>query len=173
MSTTVSRRPVAHRPPLAEGRTTIALRRGLLALAAAGLVGTTIELATLRHWGSVVQLVPWFALAGLAVPLAAVAARPTRTALRWARGVAVVVMVVAAFGIFEHVAANDDDGARKGRARARWAAMSTTSRWWAAASGGAGGAPPLAPAVLAQTAACLGLATVGHPAGRQNGRTDG
>lgn len=45
------------------------MRRGLLALSAVGVVGTAIELAMLRHWGSSAQLVPWFALlfAGLTV----------------------------------------------------------------------------------------------------------
>jgi hypothetical protein len=38
--------------------------------------------------------------------------------------------------------------------------MSEVSRWWAAGSGGVGPSPALAPLIMAQSAACLWLATL-------------
>jgi hypothetical protein len=84
-----------------------------------------------------------------------------------ARAVALTVVVVAAFGIFEHVKANYDARPLDRRFSTRWQTMSEPSRWWAAASGGVGPSPALAPAVLAQAAACLALATAHHPAARR------
>jgi hypothetical protein len=156
---------VTAEPPLPEGRTVKVLRLGLLALCATGIVGTAAELAMLRHWQSPLQLVPWFALGGLAVALAGLARQPTAASVKWARGIAGAVIVVAAFGVMEHVMADYRDGAHSPRYSARWKTMSEASRWWAAASGGVGEAPTLAPGVLAEAAFCLALATVGHPAG--------
>ena len=69
---------------------------------------------------------------------------------------------MSAFGIFEHVKANYDAGPLDRRYAARWETMSEPSRWWTAASGGVGPSPPLAPAVMAQAALCLALATAGR-----------
>ena len=140
------------------------MRRGLLALCGAGVLGTAVELAMLRHWTSAVQLVPWTALPPLGVALGALAVRPGRTTVRAARAVALTVVLVAAFGIFEHVKANYDAGPLDRRYSTRWETMSEPSRWWAAAAGSVGPSPALAPAVLAQAAACLALATAHHPA---------
>lgn len=141
-----------------------ALRRGLLLLAALGRAGTALELASLRHWGSAVQLVPWAALAVTAVAIGAMAAGPGARGVRVVRGVAVGLFVVAAFGTYEHVLANYHVAPLDFRYATRWATMSLTARWWAAASGAVGPSPALAPAVLAQAALCLWLACLGHPA---------
>jgi hypothetical protein len=140
------------------------LRGGLLALCAASIAGTAVELAMIRHWDSAIQLVPWVALGALTLALAAVVKRPTPATLNWARAVAVVVALTALFGIFEHADANYHAGRRDRHYSTRWATMSTPSRWWAVATGGLRKSPVLAPAVLAEAAFCLALATARHPA---------
>ena len=71
--------------------------------------------------------------------------------------------MIAAFGMFEHVRANHDAGPLDARYSVRWEMMSARAQWWVAVSKGVGPSPPLAPAVLAQAALCLGLATLQHP----------
>jgi hypothetical protein len=140
------------------------LRRCFAGLAAAGVVGTAVELALSRHWTSTVQLIPWAALAGIVVGLVLLLAGPKRRALRAVRALAVVVVLVSAFGVFEHALANYDAAPLDFRYTNRWATMSTTSKWWAAASQSVGPSPTLAPGVLAQSALCLLFGTIGHPA---------
>lgn len=140
-----------HRRPARVVNDAAPLRRGLRLLAWVGVVGTALELALLRHWDGTVQLLPWAALAALVVALTLFRHRPPA-----ARAIAILVALIAVVGIVEHVAANQSADARYA---ARWATMSAASRWWAAASGGVGPSPALAPAVLAQSAACLFLST--------------
>jgi hypothetical protein len=140
------------------------LRRCFLALAATATAGTAVELALSRHWTSAVQLIPWYAVGGLALGVVLLVARPRPVAVRAVRALALVVVLTAAFGIYEHVLANYHAGPLDFRDESRWAAMSAASRWWAAASESVGPSPTLAPAVLAQAAVCLLLATLGHPA---------
>jgi hypothetical protein len=140
------------------------LRRGLLGLCAASIAGTAVELAMVRHWNSPIQMVPWFALGALTLALAAVVKRPTPTRLKWARAIAAGVALTAVFGVVEHVEANYHAGRRDPRYSSRWETMSTPARWWAAVSGGVRKNPVLAPAVLAEAAFCLALATARHPA---------
>ena len=167
MTPTNSATPV---PATGNGATETVLRCGLLALCGAGVLGTAVELAMLRHWTSALQLVPWAALVPVGIALAALIIRPDRTTVTAARAVALTVVAVAAFGIFEHVKANYDAGPLDRRYATRWDTMAEPSRWWTAASGGVGPSPALAPAVLAQAAACLALATAHHAAadGRRN-----
>lgn len=141
------------------------LRRCFIGLAAGGVVGTAAELALSRHWNSAVQLIPWYALGGLVLALVLLVAWPGPRALRAARVLAVLVMVTAAFGVFEHVLANYDAGPLDFRYANRWATMSAASRWWAAATEAVGPSPTLAPAVLAQSAMCLLFATLGLTSG--------
>ena len=147
------------------------LRRALLALTAAGIAGTTIELAMIRHWTSTDQLIPWFALAVLAIACASIVFRPTPSTIRAARVIAVVVAVAAVFGVYEHVHANYEAGPLDYRYADSWDGMSALSRWWTAASGGVGPSPVLAPLLMAQAAACLVLATLTARSGGD--RTDG
>jgi hypothetical protein len=140
------------------------LRRCFAGLAAVGIVATAVELALSRHWTSAVQLIPWYALAALAAAFVLLVVRPGRRSLRMVRVLAVLVLLTAAFGIFEHVLANYHAAPLDFRYTARWATMSAPSRWWAAASESVGPSPTLAPGVLAQSALCLLFATLGHPA---------
>ncbi|MEA2972146.1 MAG: hypothetical protein QOG82_604 [Actinomycetota bacterium] len=140
------------------------LRLGLLLLAGLGTAGTALELAVLRHWGSTIQLVPWAAVIATAVAVAAMAVRPSSRTVRIVRWVAVALCLVAAFGTYEHVLSNYHAAPLDFRFATRWPTMSAPARWWAAASGAVGPSPALAPAVLAQSALCLLLACVRHPA---------
>lgn len=141
-----------------------ALRRSLILLTTIGVAGTAVELGMERHWKTAVQLIPWATLAVIAVGIVLLVARPRPATVRAVRAIVVVVFVSAAFGIFEHVKANYDAGPLDFRYSSRWEAMSTSDRWWTAATNGVGPSPPLTPAVLAQAALCLGLATIQHPA---------
>ena len=146
------------------------LRRGLLLLAGLGTAGTALELAAVRHWDSTVQLVPWAAVAVTAVAVGTMALRPSAGTVRVVRRVAVVLVLVAAFGTYEHVLSNYHVAPLDFAYASRWATMSAPSRWWAAASGAVGPSPALAPAVLAQSALCLWLACLRHPAAPSSGK---
>ena len=140
------------------------LRRCFLALAVAATAGTGVELALSRHWTSAIQLIPWYAVGGLAAGAALLVARPRPVSVRAVRVLAVVVVFTAVFGIYEHVLANHHAGPLDFRYESKWETMSAGSRWWAAISESVGPSPTLAPAVMAQAAVCLLLATLGHPA---------
>jgi hypothetical protein len=139
------------------------LRRCFLALAVAGIVGTAVELALSRHWTSAVQLIPWYALGALAIAVVLLVVRPRRPAVLAVRVLAVVVILTAGLGVFEHVLANYHAAPLDFRYTSRWPTMSAASRWWAAANESVGPSPTLAPGVLAQAALCLLFATLGHP----------
>lgn len=157
-------------PAPSEGHAAAArLRAGLLALAAAGILGTAVELWTIHHWETAVQLIPWAALAVLATGVALVALAPRPGTVRYALAVAAVSFASGAYGVVDHVSSNLSSGPLDGTYGPKWDGMSTLSRWWAAASGQVGPAPVLAPAVLAQIGACLLLAALWHPARRRSG----
>ncbi|HJV08791.1 MAG TPA: hypothetical protein VJ653_03895 [Acidimicrobiales bacterium] len=140
------------------------LRRCFLALAVVATAGTAVELALSRHWTSAIQLIPWYIVGGLAAGALLLMARPRPWAVRAVRVLAVVAVIGAAFGVYEHVLANYHAGPLDFRYESKWSTMSAGSRWWAAISESVGPSPTLAPAVLAQAAACLLFATLGHPA---------
>lgn len=85
--------------------------------------------------------------------------------MRVVRLLAMLVMVSAAVGAYEHILANYHAGPLDLRYTERWASMPATSRWWAAVSQSVGPSPTLAPAVLAQAAACLLFAMLGLTSG--------
>jgi hypothetical protein len=140
------------------------MRAGLLVISAAGVAGTAVELATIRHWKSPSQLIPWVALLLLGLSVAVVAFAPTTQRVRAARTVAAVSLVAGLFGVYKHVSENLHAGPLDARYGPTWSSMGVLSKWWAAASGGVGPSPTLAPAVLVQICLCLLLATLAHPA---------
>jgi hypothetical protein len=140
------------------------LRRLFLALATLGVAATGVELAILRHWESVEQLVPWIALLLIAFAIAGVTYHPVPARVRAAQAVAAVVAASGLYGMYSHTVANYAAGPLDQRYSATWSTMSTASRWWEAATGGVGPSPLLAPAVLTQIGVCLLCATVAHPA---------
>jgi hypothetical protein len=141
-----------------------ALRRALIVLTALGVAGTAVELGMERHWKTAVQLIPWYTLAVITAGIVLLVTRPRRKTVWVVRAIVVAVFLSAAFGVFEHVQANYNAGPLDFRYAGRWPTMSLPSRWWAAATNAVGPSPPLVPAVLAQAALCLGLATLHHPA---------
>jgi hypothetical protein len=140
------------------------LRRGLLWLAALTIGGIGVELALERHWTQPIQLVAWGALLVIAIAAVLVAWAPTRTNLRLAQILAVIVILSAAFGVWEHIEANYDAGPLDFHYTDTWDSMSEMSRWWLALSKTVGPSPPLAPGALAEAGLCVLLATLRHPA---------
>ena len=132
------------------------LRSGFLVLAGLAVAGTAVELAMLRHWDGLLQLIPWFTLG--VVTVAIVLAARGRTGL--ARLLALAVFAAAAFGIWEHTLANYHAGPLDFRYATRWATMSAKSRWWAAFTETVGPSPTLAPLVLAWSSLCVWFATL-------------
>ena len=143
---------------------TTTLRRGLLALAVLGIAGTTIELVFLRHWSSPTRLIVWPAIIALGIGLLLVAHRPSPGRVTAARGLAVMVLVIAVLGVAFHVHGNLEAGPLDKDYAAIWASMSAIEQWWLAITGGVGPAPVLAPGVLGEISLGLLLATVAHPA---------
>jgi hypothetical protein len=148
------------------------LRTGLLVLAGIAIGATAVELATERHWASPVQLVPWFALAVLALALALLAMRPRRPSLAVARSLAVLVLVASVYGVVEHVAANLDAGVLDATYSSTWDSLPFATRLWYAVTKTVGPSPPLAPGVLAQSALLMLLATWRHPASTPSTKVD-
>lgn len=139
------------------------LRRGLLGLAALTTGGIAAELAADRHWTQPVQLVAWGAVGVVAVAIGLLARRPSRTSVHVARLLAVVVMLSAVWGIWEHVYANYDAGELDFEYTDRWEGLSQPTRWWLAVTKTVGPSPPLAPGALAQASLCVLVATLRHP----------
>ncbi len=136
----------------------VSARTALLALGWLGLGGTTAQLVLDRHWSSFWQLPPWLALiaTGFALRLAASSEDRPR---RLARGLAGLVIVVAALGVYMHVEGNYQAGPLDQRFTARWESMSFTSRLWTAATQGVGPSPVLASGALVMTALVVVLGT--------------
>ena len=154
-------RPVSRLVNVAD--TATILRRSMLGLAAAGIVATTVELATLRHWTTTTQLIPWMVLAVLAVGVLTVALGGSRQMIRVVRVIALLAAISGVYGLYIHVKANYDAAILDYRFTDRWPHMSLTSKLWAASTGQVGPSPVMAPAVLSQCAVCLALATFRHP----------
>ena len=82
------------------------LRTGLLLLVAVGVVGASLALAYDRHWLSPWQFAPWVVLGIVIAATAALAVRQTAVTVRLARAVAVLTMVSALLGAWQHISAN-------------------------------------------------------------------
>jgi hypothetical protein len=152
---------------LAGGDPATVLRRGVLALAALGVIGTTVELVFLRHWTSQTELFVWPAMLLLALALWVVARRPTPTGIRRARWFALVVLLIAALGVALHVHANLEAAPLDAAYESTWTTLPVAEQWWLAMTGGVGPAPTLAPGALAEIALATLLATLAHPAVRE------
>ena len=154
-------RPVSRLVNVAD--TATILRRAFLVLAAAGIVATTVELATLRHWTTTTQLIPWLVMAVLAVGVLIVALGGSRQMIRVVRLIAVLGAIGGLYGLYIHVKSNYDAAILDYNYTDRWPNMSLTSKLWAASTGQVGPSPVMAPAVLSQIAISLALGTFRHP----------
>jgi hypothetical protein len=137
----------------------VLVRRGLIALTGIGVLATAFELAAERHWGDLGQLVPWLALAALAVAIALLLL-PDGRGTAAARVLAVVVLGASAYGVIDHVLVNAGAGRLDQRFGEVWESLPLLQRGWYAVTKTVGPAPTLAPGVLGQTALLLLLATV-------------
>jgi hypothetical protein len=144
----------------------VLVRRGLVALTAIGVLATAFELATERHWNGIEQLVPWIALAVLAVALALLLV-PGGRGVPAARLLAVLVLGAATYGVVDHVLVNYESGALDQRYSESWETLPTVQQWWLAVTKTVGPAPTLAPGVLGQSALLLVLASVGSTRRRE------
>ena len=135
-------------------------RRGLVALTVVGILAAAFELAAERHWNGIAQLIPWMALAVLAVAVALLLL-PRGRGIPPARLLAALVLAASAYGVFDHVLANHESGALDQRYAASWDTLPASEQWWLAVTKTVGPAPTLAPGVLGQAALLLLLASVG------------
>lgn len=143
---------------------TTVVRRALLILTLAGILATAFELASERHWNGVEQLIPWIALAALAVGLVLACLRSGHAHVA-ARVLAVLVMGASIYGVLDHTAVNHNAGALDQRYADTWDSLPAAEQWWYAFTKTVGPAPTLAPGILAQTALLLVLASVLRPTG--------
>ena len=131
------------------------LRRFLLVLSILLFGGTVVELSLVKHWGDIVQLIP-FGLCGLG-SLAVLFAllRPRRASLLGLRVCMGVIMCGSLFGIYEHFSNNIAFQREiKPSAPMRDVLVSAV----------AGGNPLLAPGTLAVAALLALSASYNHPA---------
>ena len=90
------------------------IRWALLLLTVLGLVGTAVQLALERHWAAPWQIAPWAALGGITVALIVLLYSTNSAAVKLARIIAVVVLLVALVGVWQHFSANLDHGSGAG-----------------------------------------------------------
>ncbi len=143
-------------------RTMVLVRHGLVALTVIGIGATAFELAIERHWNGLEQLVPWLALAVLAVATALllVAGERGTTATRV---LALVVLGASIYGAIDHILVNLNAGELDQRFSSTWDSLPVLERAWYAVTKTVGPAPTLAPGVLGQSALLLLLATLCYP----------
>lgn len=86
------------------------LRAGLLLLVVLGVVGTALALAYDRHWQTPLQFPPWITLGVISVAWVALVVRPRASTVWAVRAVAVLTIVVAMLGVWQHANANYQSG---------------------------------------------------------------
>ena len=137
------------------------LRGALFLLAGVGTIGTAAELALDRHWHDVWQLLPWVALGGIVLALAALLVLRTATTVWFARTCAAVAIAMAIVGVWRHADANYEAAPLDFRYADRWETMSESERWLEVVKGSVGPSPMLASGVLLYIGVALGAATSG------------
>ena len=131
------------------------LRRFLLVLSILMFGGTVVELLLVKHWGDVVQLIP-FALCGLGSISALLALlRPRRATLLGLRVCMGAVVCGSLFGIYEHLS-NNIAFQQEIKPNAPMADVLVSAV--------AGANPLLAPGALAAAALLALAASYNHPA---------
>jgi hypothetical protein len=146
-----------------QARLVARFQAALLALSVLSCAFVAIELASLRHWRSTEQIVPWIVLAVLFCSTLIVVFNRSQLAIVQARLVALCATPAALFGVYEHVSANLETGVLNHKYT--WAELPGWEHLWLASTGAVGGTPATAPLVLALAGVLLGLATVGMAPG--------
>lgn len=145
------------------------LRAGLLLLVVLGVAGSALALAYERHWLSAWQLAPWVTLGIISAATLALVLRQTTATVRLARAVAILAIVSAALGVWQHIDANlatepaEDGHSHSHGPKEPGASMVDVM------TGSAGHAPVPAALAIAPVGLALGLATIGL-GGRQPSR---
>jgi hypothetical protein len=131
------------------------LRGQILLLGAVFVLGSALELASLRHWDGT-QIIPWIVLAILVVGYCLAVRRIAPWAIKWISGSTVAA---SAFGVWQHVESNHATAVLDARYEFTWGTFSSAKQWWLSASGGVGSSPPLVPLV---TVLCGALLWIGN-----------
>ncbi len=155
--------------PAAPSDSSTTFRRAFLGFAAVTVVGSSIELASYRHWKGD-QWLAWLFVVLLGVATTLTAIGPDRLRLMIARALAALTAVGGMWGAVGHVKSNYSSGPLNYRYTDRWPTMSFAAKLWAATSKSTGAAPSLVPFVLAQGAAFVVLASLHHPRLLPDGR---
>lgn len=154
--------PSGSRAPTAEGRALRLLRRGLLAQTVLGAAVAAFTLSTETYWPDAFHPLAWTSLGVLVLGLV-LALLPGGRAVVVTRILAGGVIVVALFGVVEHVLTNYGAGPADPEFGQVWMSMPAVTRWGLAITKGVGDAPTLAPIALGQVALALLLLTVTGP----------
>ena len=99
-------------PKPASGNAVLRVRRALLGLTVITVLATAFELASVRHWNGVEQLIPWVALGVLA-------AATVLALLSGGRGrisawvLAILVLGASTYGVIDHIAVNYNSGSAR------------------------------------------------------------
>ena len=149
------------------GGTAGTLRGALAFLVALGVLGTALTLAYDRHWGEFWQLVPWATLVLVSLALAALIFRATRKTVRFVQIIAVLTVVSAVLGTWQHYDENYNTAPLDALYTDRWDTMTLGERWWAVANGDVGHVPVPAAAVLVPLGIALWMTTIGLGSQRQ------
>ena len=139
------------------------LRAGLLLLVVLGVLGSALALAYERHWLSAWQLAPWITLGIISVATLALVLRQTAATVWLARAVAILAIVSAALGVWQHIDANlaaepaEDQHSHSHSHGPKEPGVSMAD----VVTGSAGHAPVPAALAIAPVGLALGLATIG------------
>lgn len=129
-----------------ESATLVRIRK-ILALTAVGTaLGGVVELALLSHWGESTQLLPWVALAAVAVAGVLVARGGGNT--RAAQAIGAASLLTGAIGVVLHLAENLGAGENLAQYAQTWESMPFFERLWLVLDGSVGEAPLLAPGMV-------------------------
>ena len=117
------------------------LRGALALLVVISILSVAVALAYERHWEEFWQLVPWPTLVLSGLALVALVLRTSRTTIRIARIVAVLVLVAALLGIWRHFDHNYGTAVMDQDYADRWTQMPVVERVWTVANGSVGHVP--------------------------------
>jgi hypothetical protein len=154
--------PAEESAPGTEGRALRLLRRGLIAQSVLGTGVAAFTLSTENYWPDTFHPLAWTSLGVLALALV-LALLPDGRGVVVTRVLAGGVIVVALFGVVEHVLSNYGAGPADPEFGRVWLTMPALTRWGLAITKGVGDAPTLAPIALGQVALALLLVTVTGP----------